>query len=388
MPQGSVLGPIMFLIYINDIADNLVSIALFADDTSLSSSSRDPTEIEDTLNKDLGEINNWSQKWLVKFNPAKTEVLLISNSLIPPDIHINFANENLELSDFHKHLGVIFSANGKWTKNIETIRDSAMKSINILRKLKYNLSRKTLHKIYNTFILPLLEYACEVWDGCSKQDEEKLEKVHLEAARIITGLPIYASRGSLYKETGWENLKQRRERRKLCIFHKIHNGNAPSYLTEIITPLRRQRGNCNLRGNDDYNLPLYRLESTLNSFFPSTLKLWNNLNRETRDIPAYNSFKNIIKSNYNIPNTKLRNRCSELKADLFKNRVNLVDSAACSCGIYLPGNTEDGRHFIFVCTKYQNEKQSLLRSVGNFQPIIFHWIRYYLAMIGLVVTTI
>ena len=72
-----------------------------------------------------------------------------------------------------------------------------MKSINILRKLKYNLSRKTLNKIYNTFILPLLEYACEVWDGCSKADEEKLEKVHLEAARIITGLPIYASRDSL-----------------------------------------------------------------------------------------------------------------------------------------------------------------------------------------------
>ena len=380
VPQGSVLGPIMFLIYINDIADNLVSITrLFADDTSLSSSSRDPNEIEDTLNKDLSEINNWSQKWLVKFNPSKTEVLLISNSLIPPDIHINFANENLELSDFHKHLGVIFSANGKWTKHIETIRDSAMKSINILRKLKYTLSRKTLNKIYNTFILPLLEYACEVWDGCSKQDEEKLEKVHLEAARIITGLPIYASRESLYKETGWEKLKQRRERRKLCLFHKIHYGIAPSYLTEITTPLRRQEGNYNLRGNDDYNLPLYRLESTMISFFPSTIKLWNNLNRETRDIPIYNSFKNIIKSNYDIQNvpihlcvgdrksnilsTKLRNRCSELNADLF--RVNLIDSAACSCGC----NIEDANHFIFNCTKYQHERQSLLRSLGNFHPI-------------------
>ena len=83
VPEGSVLGPIMFLIYINDSADNLVSITrLFADDTSLSSSSRDPSEIEDTLNKDLSEINNWSQKWLVKFNPSKTEVLLISNSLV------------------------------------------------------------------------------------------------------------------------------------------------------------------------------------------------------------------------------------------------------------------------------------------------------------------
>ena len=176
VPEWSVLGPIMFLIYINDIADNLVSITwLFADDTSLSSSSRQPIEIEDNLNKDLSEINNWSQKCIVKFNPSKTEVLLISiyfippeihinfakqnlefsdfhkhvgvtfsangkrtkdpsktgallisNSLIPPDIHIKFANEKLEFSDFHNYVGVTFSANGKWTKKIETIRDTAM----------------------------------------------------------------------------------------------------------------------------------------------------------------------------------------------------------------------------------------------------------------------
>ena len=93
----------------------------------------------------------------------------------------------------------------------------------------------------------------------------------------------------------------------------------------------------------------------------------------------YNIFKNIIKSNYDIQNvpihlcvgdrksnilsTKLRNRCSELNTDLF--RVNLIDSAACSCGC----NIEDARHFIFIYTKYQKERQLLLRSLGNFHPI-------------------
>ena len=117
----------------------------------------------------------------------------------------------------------------------------------------------------------------------------------------------------------------------------------------------------------------------MNSFFPSTIKLWNNINHETKDIPIYDSFNNIIKSNYDIQNvpihlcvgdrksnilsTKHRNRCSELKAGLF--RVNLIDSAACSCGC----NIEDARHFIFICTKYQNERQSLLRFLGNFHPI-------------------
>ena len=66
-----------------------------------------------------------------------------------------------------------------------------MKRVNVLRKLKYMLNKKTLMKMYNCFISPILEYACEVWDGCTLQESNVLESVQLEAARIITGLPIF-----------------------------------------------------------------------------------------------------------------------------------------------------------------------------------------------------
>ena len=75
VPQGSVLGPLMFLMYVNDIADNILNISrLFADDTSVSSSSNDTQEIKLTLERDIAEILDWSIKWKVSFNPSKTEL--------------------------------------------------------------------------------------------------------------------------------------------------------------------------------------------------------------------------------------------------------------------------------------------------------------------------
>ena len=85
-------------------------------------------------------------------------------------------DESVELVDNHKHLGVTFVSDGNWTVHIENIARSALKQVNVLRKLKFILSKQALSNIYLTFIRPVLEYACEVWDGCYERDIEKLEK--------------------------------------------------------------------------------------------------------------------------------------------------------------------------------------------------------------------
>ena len=117
--------------------------------------------------------------------------------------------------DAYKLLGVTFSADGKWFKHINNVVVKASRQIAVLRKIKFKVSRNFSENIYMTFIRPLIEYSCEVWDGCAVADDGRLEQLQLEAARSVTDLTAYASLSSLYAETGWEKLNIRCKLRKL-----------------------------------------------------------------------------------------------------------------------------------------------------------------------------
>jgi len=149
---------------------------------------------------------------LVTFNTNKSDVLFITNSDdLDETVELEFNNEFLNFTDSHKHLGVIFSSNAKWGLHIDSIFQSVMKKVNVLRSLKYILKRDSLLKIFQSFILPILDYASELWDGCTAFECNLLEKAQIEAARIITGLPSFSSINSLYLETGIEPLSARRK---------------------------------------------------------------------------------------------------------------------------------------------------------------------------------
>ena len=172
VPQGSVLGPLLFLVYVNDIADNLLSLVrLFADDSSLFFSAANLRDIEGIINHDLGLISVWAKKWLVDFNPIKTVAMLFT--LRPLDFLpiLNFNDSIINFVESHKHLGITLTFNGQWHTHIETILCSAYKVLGIMRKLKYRFTRQALNQMYVSYVRPLLEYSSIVWDGCSEQDK-------------------------------------------------------------------------------------------------------------------------------------------------------------------------------------------------------------------------
>ena len=137
VPQGSVLGPLLFLVYVNDIAENLLSLVrLFADDSSLFFSATNLKDIEGVINHDLALISIWAKKWLVDFNPIKTVAMLFT--LRPLDFipTFSFKNALINFVENHKHLGLTLSYNGQWHSHIETILSSAYKMLGVMRKLK------------------------------------------------------------------------------------------------------------------------------------------------------------------------------------------------------------------------------------------------------------
>ena len=202
--------------------------------------------------------------------------------------------------------------------------------------------------------------------------------MQFEAARIITGLPQFASIESLLFETGWETLSSRRNRRKLCLFHKIHSNNVPEYLMDCISNYTDDNY-YNTRNRSHYRVPRCRLDIFSKSFFPSSIRTWNLLPLDIRSIQSSPNFKNTIRRNdisflvpkyyfignriENILHTKLRHRCSPLKADLY--RVNLVNDPSCECGCPL----EDSIHFFLECPLYINFRNQLFKNIQHLADI-------------------
>ena len=185
VPQGSILGHLLFLVYINDIVTDIGSnIRLFADDTSLYIVVVNPLVAAETLNADLIKISRWTATWLVTFNSNKSVALLFSRKVSHP-LHPPLFMENTPINEVeaHKHL----SNDCSWHQHINYIKDKAWARINIMRRLKYKLDHKSLESIYISFIRPLLEYGDTIWDNCTQYENYELDKIQNEAARIATG---------------------------------------------------------------------------------------------------------------------------------------------------------------------------------------------------------
>ena len=177
VPQGSNLGPLLFLLYINDIVENINScVRLFADDTSLYIIVDNPNNAANILNSDLSINHKWAETWLVKFNPSKSESFFVSrkiNRLHHPPLIMN--NQYINEVPYHKHLGLFLSSDGSWHEHINYITSKAWQRIYIMRKLKFLLDRDSLNRIYISFIRPVLEYADVVWDNCTQYEINALE---------------------------------------------------------------------------------------------------------------------------------------------------------------------------------------------------------------------
>ena len=173
--------------YINDIAKHLLSLTrLLADDSLLFYSAAHIADIAGIINYYLQLLTNWAKQCMVTFNPLKTEAVLFTLKKLDFLPQLVFDNIPISFIDSHKHLGVTLSSNGQWHSHVENIVNSASKILALMRKLKYSFSRNALNQMYMSYLLPVVEYASVVLDGCSERDSQTLQKIQNEAARLVT----------------------------------------------------------------------------------------------------------------------------------------------------------------------------------------------------------
>jgi hypothetical protein len=197
----------------------------------------------------------------------------------------------------HKHLGIFLSNNCTWHSHIDYIKSKAWKKLNIMRRLSFQLDRKALEVIYLSFVRPLLEYGDVIWDNCTNNEKDDLDKIQIEAARICTGATKLISLNKLSSEIAWESLQSRRTKHKLIVFYKMVNNVSPVYLSELVPGTVSNNVSYNLRNSQNIHVPFCRTSLYQNSFLPSVICEWNNLPANIRNAPSTESFKKLLHQN-------------------------------------------------------------------------------------------
>ena len=231
VPQGSVLGPLLFLIYINDLERNIKSnVKFFADDTMLFSIVKDPLISASDLNHDLDIIYQWAHQWKMEFNPdptkQATEVLFSCKKSRPHHPQLTFNGTVVEKENEQKHLGLILDSSLSFDKHLDEKMRKAKKIVGMLKHLSNFLPLKTLDQMYKALVRSHLDYCDIIYHmpavlnqpplGVTLNSQmEKVERIQYQAALAITGAWQGSNRSKLYEELGWESLSDRRMFRRI-----------------------------------------------------------------------------------------------------------------------------------------------------------------------------
>ena len=227
VPQGSVLGPLLFLIFINDLPSVANSkTRLFADDCILYRSIRNRQDCI-TLQNDLNNLAEWEKSWGMQFHPEKCNSLSVTRSHSPIKHDYILKGHKLESVETAKylHVGVTLSNNMKWDTHINNISNKASKILGFLKRNLQIKNEETKSLAYKSMVRSNLEYCSSVWSPNTKTLKDKLENVQRRAARYVTNrYHNTSSVSSMIEHLKWPTLEQRRNINRITMFYKItHN---------------------------------------------------------------------------------------------------------------------------------------------------------------------
>ena len=297
VPQGSVLGPLLFLVYINDLPDNIkATIKLFADDSSLFARVSNVNDTQRLLEDDLLLIEKWGHQWKMIFNPDLTkqavEIVFSVKNDKPTHPPLEFNNIPVARKPFTKHLGLYLDEKLSFSKHIKEKISKAMNGVALLKYLSKYVSKDILNMSYKMYVRPHLDYGDVIFHNSRSYLMDLLEQVQYKAALIVSGCWQGTSREKLYNELGWESLADRRWFRRLTYFYKIRNRLTPGYLYDNIPPKRDV--SYSLRQCREFANPNKRTLRYENSFFPYCITEWEKLSDEIKSLPTINQFKNKL----------------------------------------------------------------------------------------------
>jgi hypothetical protein len=288
VPQGSVIGPLLFVIYINDLPEMVHNtLKLFADDTKLYSQVETEEDCQQ-MQADIDALQLWSEKWLLKFHPQKCKLLRVGKG--HPNFDYTMQDEagpvTLPQVEHEKDIGVYVDKDLRFKEHINTTVSKANRLVGLIRRSFVYIDIPTFRNLFKVIVRPHLEYGNLIWSPRTKMDRDAIEGVQRRATKLVPGLKDKSYEDRLHV-LNLPTLEYRRRRGDMLELYKYTHG-----LYQLDTPWMNLDPSPVTRGHN-FKLKKLNCRTDLrkNVFSYRVVNAWNSLPNEVVNAPSPDCFK-------------------------------------------------------------------------------------------------
>ncbi|CAB4040195.1 Hypothetical predicted protein, partial [Paramuricea clavata] len=302
VPQGSILGPLLFSIYVNDLPSvpEKCKSNSYVDNTKLSVSfhlQNKQGAIED-MNEDLLKVRNWCFNNLLLLNPKKTKLMVFRSRHKLADLNefsLSLLGKNIFPSETVKDLGVTLDPLLSYDEHVTKTISSCMSRLGQINCVKHVLDRQTLITVINALVFSKLFYCSNVWANTTGKNINKLQSVQNFACRIVSGARKYDHVTPLLKELRWLPVATQLYYRSTTMAFKCMTGCVPAYISSQFIK-RQEVSNHHTRNSQQLNIPLFKTATGQRTFYYKIVSLWNSLDSSLKLCESVDSFKRRLKT--------------------------------------------------------------------------------------------